>query len=183
MKTTLHTLTYYRSDIVPFTVTAELCDSGIGIHVLGIPDEQIKTLLHRVFSALQSEGYAISSKKMLITISPDIPENVFVLDWKPQLCTSFDLAVALSILMARGEIPPVADERTAFFGTLDVTGTLLLPYNGHTYPSYEFVAEVLDFQARRGGFAEKIIGFPAYPIDAHVFEGAGTLSEVIEKLA
>lgn len=46
---------------------------GIGIHVVGMPDEKEKETLLRVITGLQALGYHIPGKKIIINLAADIP--------------------------------------------------------------------------------------------------------------
>ena len=48
-------------------------EPGIGIHVLGMPDEKVKEGLLRVVTGIQSLGYSIPGKKIIINLAADIP--------------------------------------------------------------------------------------------------------------
>ena len=68
-------------------VTAEIKD-GIGCHITGIPDKNIKELLLRVLTARQSIGYTLPSKKIIVSV------DGFSDGWSTK---ELDLPVAVSI--------------------------------------------------------------------------------------
>ena len=67
---------------------------GIGIHLVGIRDSVVKETLLRVVTALQSYGYEIPGKKIVINISPS---NQKVSG------SAYDLPIALSLIRASGQ--------------------------------------------------------------------------------
>lgn len=79
-------------DAVPITVECEM-SYGIGIHIIGLTDQQMKESLLRTVTALQARGYHIPGKKIIINILPAV---------KSSECTTsaLDLPIALAILSA-----------------------------------------------------------------------------------
>lgn len=75
---------------------------GIGIHLCGLPDVAVKESLLRTVTALQSIGYRIPGKKIVINLAPaDLQKNG----------SGYDLPIALGILAASGqeEFPALKD--------------------------------------------------------------------------
>ena len=65
--------------------------SGIGIHLVGLGDTAVKESLLRTVTALQSLGYSIPGKKIIINLAPaDLHKNG----------TLYDLPIALGIIAA-----------------------------------------------------------------------------------
>ena len=58
----------YRGTVTQVTVQASVVP-GIGIHVVGLPDELVAEMLLRVISAIQAAGYIIPGRKIVIYIS------------------------------------------------------------------------------------------------------------------
>lgn len=80
-------------------VTAEVtCLPGIGIHLVGIPDNYVKTTLLRVVTAMQECGYHIPGKKVVINVilAPGFKLDEYN-DWW------LHLPVALGIIRASGQ--------------------------------------------------------------------------------
>lgn len=90
---------------------------GIGIHLVGIRDVETRDCLLRVATALQTLGYSIPGKKIVINICPSNAKANY-----PQ---GYDLPIAIGLLVASGQIN-VSDkidfDRCTFFGTLDLDG-------------------------------------------------------------
>ena len=56
-------------DAVPVTVEINI-SSGLGIHLVGLADAAVKESLLRTITALQSLGYRIPGKKIVINLAP-----------------------------------------------------------------------------------------------------------------
>ena len=54
---------------VPVTVEVDI-NSGIGIHLVGLADVAVKESLLRTMTALQSIGFRIPGKKIVINLAP-----------------------------------------------------------------------------------------------------------------
>ena len=53
------------------TITVEVhVDTGIGYHLVGLPDNAIKESNFRIAAALQNNGYKIPGKKIILNMSP-----------------------------------------------------------------------------------------------------------------
>ena len=103
--------------------------AGIGIHLVGLADAAVKETLLRVITALQSCGYHIPGKKIVINLSPDDRRNSRLSSgW-------FDLPVALGILLASGQIEANVGEleQTIFVGELGLDGKLRAPASGFVH--------------------------------------------------
>ena len=72
---------------VPVTVEVDI-NSGIGIHLVGLADVAVKESLLRTMTALQSIGFRIPGKKIVINLAPaDMRKNG----------SGYDLPIALGI--------------------------------------------------------------------------------------
>ena len=85
------------------TVTVEVdIRSGIGIHLVGLGDTAVKESLLRTVNALQSLGYNIPGKKIVINLAPaDLRKNG----------SGYDLPIALGIIAAseQKQLPLLGD--------------------------------------------------------------------------
>lgn len=120
---TIHT-SYLNEDykVVPATIEVSVIN-GIGIHLVGIRDECVKTSLLRIVTAMQSSGYMVPGKKVIINVNPAIMNkkaNVDVLD----------LPIAIGIIMASGQTNVSDDDIFAPCGELGLDGIIRHPlYN------------------------------------------------------
>ena len=98
------------------TVTVEVnVDSGIGYHLVGLPDNAIKESNFRIAAALQNNGYKIPGKKIIINMSPaDLRKEG----------SAYDLTLAMGILAASNQIKADDLEQYLIMGELSLDGTL-----------------------------------------------------------
>lgn len=88
-------------DAVPVTVEIDIA-TGIGIHLVGLADAAVKESLLRTITALQSKGFRIPGKKIVINLAPaDVHKKG----------SCYDLPIALGIIAASGqrELPLLGD--------------------------------------------------------------------------
>lgn len=71
---------------------------GIGIHVVGLADTSLRESLLRIATALQSKGFSLPGKKIVINIAPA--------NLRKNGSPSLDLPIALAILIESGQVKP-----------------------------------------------------------------------------
>ena len=101
-------------DAVPVTVEVDI-NSGIGIHLVGLADAAVKESLLRTVTALQSVGFRIPGRKIVINLAPaDMHKKG----------SGYDLPIAVGIIAASGqeELPLTAD--FLLLGELGLDATL-----------------------------------------------------------
>ena len=105
-----------RGIVSPVTIEVEV-SKGVGIHVVGLPDESVKEMLLRTVTAIQSAGYTIPAKKIVINFSPSTVHRQG---------SNYDLPVAIGILQATEQIKVADDKlsRCVFSGELGLDGTI-----------------------------------------------------------
>ena len=88
-------------DAVPVTVEVNI-SNGIGIHLVGLADAAVKESLLRTITALQSLGFRIPGKKIVINLAPaDMHKRG----------SGYDVPIALGIIAASGQIDlPLLDK-------------------------------------------------------------------------
>jgi len=98
------------------TVTVEVnVDSGIGYHLVGLPDNAIKESNYRIAAALQNNGFKIPGKKIIINMSPaDLRKEG----------SAYDLTLAVGILVATKQIQAENLEDFLIMGELSLDGSL-----------------------------------------------------------
>ena len=108
--------TAYLSGIEARLAQVEVMVSrGIGYYLIGLPDASVRESSYRIAAALSATGYRIPGKRITLNLAPaDIRKSG----------SSFDLALALGILLGTGQIEsgPLAD--TLFVGELGLDGQL-----------------------------------------------------------
>ncbi len=87
---------------------------GIGIHLVGLPDNRLKESLLRVATALQARGFSVPGKRITINVTPEVSKAACFLD----------LPIALGIIAASGqmELPGLDDYIIA--GELGLDGSV-----------------------------------------------------------
>jgi magnesium chelatase family protein len=98
------------------TITVEVnIDTGIGYHLVGLPDNAIKESNFRIAAALQNNGYKIPGKKIIINMSPaDLRKEG----------SAYDLTLAIGILAASNQIKDDDLETFLIMGELSLDGSL-----------------------------------------------------------
>ncbi len=98
------------------TITVEVNSAtGIGYHLVGLPDKAISESSYRITAALSNVGYKMPGKKLIINLSPaDLRKEG----------SAYDLPLALSILNASGQISTDEFDKYIIMGELSLDGTL-----------------------------------------------------------
>jgi magnesium chelatase family protein len=148
------------------TVEVHIAGGLPGIHLVGLPDTEVREARDRVRAALQNAQFEVPARKVSVNLAPaDLPKE----------SGRYDLPIALGILAATGQIPPDAVAGYEFAGELALTGELRAVRG----------ALAMALSARRDGRAfilpEASAGEAALVQDATVF-GARTLLAVCAHL-
>ena len=101
-------------DAVPVTVEVNI-SSGLGIHLVGLADAAVKESLLRTITALQSMGFRIPGKKIVINLAPaDMHKKG----------SGYDVPIALGIIAAsqQRELPLL--EKYMIMGELGLDGSI-----------------------------------------------------------
>ena len=98
------------------TITIEVnVNSGIGYHLVGLPDNAIKESNYRIAAALQNNGYKIPGKKITINMAPaDLRKEG----------SAYDLSLAIGILAASQQIKADHLDKYLIMGELSLDGGL-----------------------------------------------------------
>jgi len=101
-------------DAIPVTVEVSV-DDGIGIHLVGLADEAVKESLLRTMTALQTNGFRIPGKKIVINLAPaDMHKNG----------SGYDLPIAVAILAATGQCELPRMDGFLIMGELGLDGSI-----------------------------------------------------------
>ncbi len=105
----------------PVRVEVHLGNGLPAFHVVGQADAGVRESRERVRAAIVNCGFRFPSARITVNLSPAD---------RPKACGSFDLAIALGILLASGQIcPAAAPARTlaqhVFVGELSLSGAIL----------------------------------------------------------
>lgn len=98
------------------TITVEVnVDSGVGYHLVGLPDNAIKESNYRIAAALLNNGYKIPGKKITLNLAPaDLRKEG----------SAYDLTLAIGILTASGQIQSENLEKYIIMGELSLDGSV-----------------------------------------------------------
>jgi magnesium chelatase family protein len=97
------------------TVEVHLSNGLPGLSIVGLPETAVKESKDRVRSAILNSHLEFPARRITINLAPaDLPKEG----------GRFDLAIALGILAASGQIPAQSLERCEFMGELALSGNL-----------------------------------------------------------
>ncbi|MEE1099442.1 MAG: magnesium chelatase domain-containing protein [Alistipes sp.] len=101
-------------DAVEVTVEVNLT-SGIGLYLVGLPDNAVKESEERIRSAFENCGERFSGKKIVVNLAPaDLRKEG----------SGFDLPIAVAILGAMDRVVCEKLSSTLFLGELSLDGSL-----------------------------------------------------------
>ncbi len=101
--------------LTPHRVRVEACVvPGLpGLRVVGLPDAAVRESGDRVRTALQRRGYRWPGERIVVNLAPaDLPK----------VGSGFDLALAVSLLAATGQVPAPVDHQVWACGELGLDG-------------------------------------------------------------
>jgi magnesium chelatase family protein len=112
---TLHSLTFVGVRPVPVQIEVHLSAGLPSFALVGLPDTEIRESKERVRSALLNSGFEFPSQRITVNLAPaDLPKG----------SAAFDLAVALGIAAASGQLAKAELENWVFAGELSLSGAL-----------------------------------------------------------
>jgi len=147
-------------------ITVEVnVDSGIGYHLVGLPDNAIKESSYRIQAALKNNGYKLPGKKITINMAPaDLRKEG----------SAYDLTLALGILTASSQIKAPNISEYIIMGEVSLDGGLQ-PIKG---------ALPIAIKAREDGFKGFILpkqnAKEAAIVDGLEVYGVENITEVID---
>ncbi|MBQ8745072.1 MAG: YifB family Mg chelatase-like AAA ATPase [Rikenellaceae bacterium] len=101
-------------DAVTVTVEADIT-RGIGMFLVGLPDNAVKESQERIRAAFENSGYRMSGRKIVINLAPaDLRKEGSL----------FDLPIAIALLAASGQIESEQLDKYMILGELSLDGTL-----------------------------------------------------------
>jgi magnesium chelatase family protein len=86
-----------------------------GIDVVGLPDDAVREAKERVRVAIRNSGYIFPAERILISLAPAGVRKEGA---------SFDLPIALGILVASGQVTPAGQKQTMVLGELNLGGAV-----------------------------------------------------------
>src|SRR5881394_2325781 len=111
----VHSRAQVGIDALPVTVEVHLANGLPALNIVGLPETAVKESKDRVRAALQTARFEFPARRITVNLAPaDLPKE----------SGRFDLAIALGILAASGQIPSTALGQYEFAGELALTGEL-----------------------------------------------------------
>ncbi len=154
-------------DAVPVTVEVDI-NGGIGIHLVGLADAAVKESLLRIVTALQSMGFRIPGKKIVINLAPaDMHKNG----------SGYDLPIALGIIAASGQAELPGLDRYLVMGELGLDASL------RDVPGALPMAELARQAGLEGCILPEASAMEAIELPGIRVYGARTLRDVLDILA
>ena len=150
------------------TVTVEMdLSTGIGLHLVGLPDSAVRESLLRVVTALNSYGFSIPGRKVVVNLAPaDIRKEG----------SSYDLAIAIGLLAVSQQVDMPLCSGFILVGELALDGRIR-PVSG---------ALPIAVHAREAGFRGCVFpsssAWEAADIEGIEIFGVDTLSQAIDIL-
>ena len=100
-------------DAVTVTVEVNLAESGLGLFLVGLPDNAVKESEQRIRSAFENSGLRMTAKKIVVNLAPaDLRKEG----------AAFDLPIAIGMLAATSQVVADALPTTMFAGELSLDG-------------------------------------------------------------
>jgi magnesium chelatase family protein len=94
-------------------VEVDIANGLVGMILVGLPDTALREARDRIHAAIVNSGEEWPYRKITVGLSPaSLPKRG---SW-------FDLAIAIGILTANGEVPQAASTGVMFFGELGLDG-------------------------------------------------------------
>ncbi len=102
-------------DAVAVTVEVNIAGGGLGMYLVGLPDNAVKESEQRIRAAFENSGEKMSGRKVVVNLAPaDLRKEG----------AAFDLPIAIGILAAMGRVEGRDLEGTMLAGELSLDGSL-----------------------------------------------------------
>lgn len=102
-------------DAVEVSVEVNVAGGGLGLFIVGLPDNTIKESQERIHAAFENSGYKLLAKKTVVNLAPaDLRKEG----------SQYDLPIAIGILVATEQIQSDLIKDSMFIGELSLNGTL-----------------------------------------------------------
>lgn len=154
-------------EAVPVTVEVNI-DNGLGVHLVGLADAAVKESLLRTITALQSMGFKIPGKKIVINLAPaDMHKKG----------SGYDVPIALGIIAAsrQSELPLLDD--------FIVMGELGLDGSVREIPGALPIVELAAKEGFSGCVLPRVSALEAVEYEGVEVYGADTLEDVLRVLS
>ena len=154
-------------EAVPVEVEVDIT-AGLGIHLVGLADAAVKESLLRTITALQSMGFRIPGKKIVINLAPaDMHKKG----------SGYDVPIALGIIKASGQRDLPRLEEYVIMGELGLDGTV------RDVPGALPIAELVSVSGLRGCILPYESAREAVEYEGIEIYGVDTLEDVLKILS
>lgn len=154
-------------EAIPVTIEIDIT-LGVGIHLVGLADAAVKESLLRTVTALQSKGFHVPGKKIVINLAPA--------DMHKQ-GSGYDLPIALGVIAASGQKPMPGLEHYLIMGELGLDASIR-PVSG-SLPMVELAIK----QGFRGCILPEQSALEAVDYTSVEIYGVHTLDDVLDILS
>ena len=97
------------------TVEVSITGGGLGLFLVGLPDNAVKESEQRIRSAFENSGYRMTARKCVVNLAPaDLRKEG----------SGFDLPIAVAILAATEQLEAASLEDAVFVGELSLDGSI-----------------------------------------------------------
>ncbi len=107
--------TCFGLDVVPVEVEAQIFSALRRFALVGLPDGVLRESKDRVRCAIENSGFGFPNSEVIVSLAPAA---------LPKFGASFDLAVALSVLAADGQVKHAVLESVLVLGELSLDGSI-----------------------------------------------------------
>ena len=153
-------------EAVPVTVEVDIT-SGLGIHLVGLADVAVKESLLRTMTALQSMGFRIPGKKIVINLAPaDMHKKG----------SGYDVPIALGIIKASGQRELPLLEQYIVMGELGLDGSV------REIPGALPIAELASRMGLKGCILPSLSAIEATEYNGVKIYGVDTLNDILSIL-
>ncbi len=164
----VHTGAITGIEAVDVTAEVNVAAGGIGLFIVGLPDNTIKESHERIQAAFENSGYKLQAKKTVVNLAPaDLRKEG----------SQYDLPIAIGILTATEQIKTDMLDDSMFIGELSLNGKIR-PVKG----VLPIVAMARDMGLKRIFMPEENISEGAV-VEGIDTIGVGSLLEICEILA
>ena len=153
-------------EAVPVTIEIDIT-LGVGIHLTGLADAAVKESLLRTVTALQSKGFHVPGKKIVINLAPA--------DMHKQ-GSGYDIPIALGIIAASGQHLLPELENYLIMGELGLDGSVRAVSGA--LPMVELAAR----QGLKGCILPQVSALEAVDFTEQLLFGVNSLDEVLRIL-
>ena len=164
----VHTGAIAGIEAVAVTAEVNVSTGGLGLFIVGLPDNTIKESQERIHAAFENSGFKLQAKKTVVNLAPaDLRKEG----------SQYDLPIAVGILTATEQINTDLLADSMFIGELSLNGRLR-PVKG----VLPIVAKARDMGLKRIFMPEENISEGAV-VEGIDTIGVGSLLEICEILA